>query len=78
MRPATKKVTRDASTKDVCLKPPISRSRQPRGLLTSTTKREEKEDNNQHEDRDQEGLEQLQEMQESDHQDQDHDNQEGH
>jgi hypothetical protein len=47
------------STKDVRLGPPKSISQQPKGLLVVATKREEKEDDGQHEDYDQEGQKQL-------------------
>ncbi len=54
MRTATRRsqsTVRDANTRNARLKPPKSRSRQPKRLLVVVTKREEKEDNYQHEDR---------------------------
>jgi hypothetical protein len=67
------------STRDAKQGPPRSRSQRLRRLLTIATKREEKRNDNQHENYDQESCEQLQahEMQYSNYQDHDHDDQEG-
>ncbi len=65
MKTATRRsqaTVRDANTRDAKLRLPKSRSQQPRRLPATVTKREEEEDNDQHEDRNQEGREQLQEM----------------
>jgi hypothetical protein len=54
MRTTTRRLqatVRDANTRNAKLKPPKSRSWQPRGLLVVVIKKEEKEDNYQHEDR---------------------------
>jgi hypothetical protein len=42
---------KDANTRDEIFKPPKSKSQQPRGSLAVATKREKKENNDQHEDR---------------------------
>jgi hypothetical protein len=65
-----------ASIRDARLRPPRSRSQQPRGSLAVAAKKEEKENDVQHVDRDQEGYKQLQahEMQNNNHHDHNHDN----
>ncbi len=53
MKTATRRsqaTVRDANTRDARLRAPKSRSQQPRGLPAAVTKREEEEDNDQHED----------------------------
>ncbi len=51
--------TKDVNTRYERFKPPRSNSRWPGRSLAATTKREEKENDNQHEDCDQEGHKQL-------------------
>ncbi len=55
----TRKNNAAINTIDVKLGPLRSRSQRPRGSLTTASKREEKEDNDQHEDHDQKRCEKL-------------------
>ncbi len=74
MRTAIGRIISIASIKDATQRPPKSKSQRPRGLLIAATKRGKKENDDQHEDRDQKEHKQLQaqEMQDKDHQNQDH------